>query len=127
MHKTQIRYGEYIEQTKDYIAKHLYKKFKISQIAEELGVNSSYLSRRFSEQTGKTISQYVLKERLKAAANLLKYSEESIGQIAEYMQFSSPSRFGEYFKNAYGKTPAKYREEKKLIDFVSSDSRGRNE
>lgn len=105
------------ELCKDYISQHLYKEFSIMQMAEELKMSRTYMSKKFSQQTGMTIQNYIIKERLNAAANLLKYSEESVSDISEYMHFSSPSRFSMYFKKEYGVAPLRYREENKLIEF----------
>lgn len=113
----QTNQGVLIEQCKDYIAKHLYKKFTISQMAEDMAVSRTYLSGKFSEKTGMTIQQYIIDQRLNAAANLLKYSTESIAQISDYMNFSSQGRFSGYFKKKYGMTPLQYREKYKLIEF----------
>lgn len=117
--KAQAHYSDYVEQCKDYIAKNLYKKISISAMAKDLGVNRSYLSRKFSELEGMTILEYLRKERLTASANLLIYSEESIGNIAYYMSFSSTSHFGELFKKSYGVTPAQYRSKNKIKEFIS--------
>ena len=102
---------------KDYIAKHLYKKISINQMADDLHFSRTYMSRKFHQKTGMTIQEYITKERLIHAANLLKYSEASVSDISEYMHFSSPSRFSKYFKDEYGVTPSRYREENKLIEF----------
>lgn len=107
----------YIEQCKDYIARHRTTKFSISQMAEELGFSRSYLSRRFSEQTGISIQEYILQVRLEAAANMLRFSEEQIGTIADYLCFPSQSYFTERFRKQYGKTPGEYRKENRIIDF----------
>lgn len=117
-HQTKNRYGAMIEQCKDYIARNLYKKFTITEMAAELAMNRTYLSQMFSEQTGTTLQTYIRGERLKAAANLLKYSSETVGQIAEYMQFSSAGRFCGYFKEVYQMSPLEYRNKYKVIDFL---------
>lgn len=111
------RYGLLIEQCKDYIARHIYHPFKISDMSAELHISNNYLSQLFSKETGMTIQHYIRNERLNAAANLLKYSEESIGQISDYMQFSSPSRFSGYFKEKYHMTPLEYRNKYKIAEF----------
>ena len=99
----------YIEACKDYIAKHLRQPFKVDEISQAIGVNRSYLSRKFTESEGITIQQYIMKERCEHAANLLRYSEYSISIIAEYFCFSSQSHFGIQFKKYLGMTPAEYR------------------
>ena len=109
------------DQAKDYIAAHLYRKFSIQQMADDLSVDRSYLSRTFSESQGETISGYIRGERLKAAANLLKFSEEPVSAISEYMQFSTPGKFCGYFWEKYGVTPAQYRRKNKIPQFMSSE------
>ena len=109
LHNQNPQYGILIEQCKDYIARHLYHPFKIADMSAELHISNNYLSQLFSRETGMTIQHYIRSERLNAAANLLKYSEESVERISDYMQFSSPSRFSGYFKEKYHMTPLEYR------------------
>lgn len=106
-----------VEQCKDYIARHRTKKFSLEDVAEAVGKNPSYLSRIFSVQTGITMQEYALDIRLEAAANILIYSNEGIGDISEYLHFPSQSYFGERFKKKYGVTPANYRKQHKIRDF----------
>ncbi|GAA0790766.1 hypothetical protein GCM10008910_00910 [Faecalicatena orotica] len=99
----------YIEQCKEYIAKNLRKPIQVGDIAPAIGINRSYLARRFSEVEGITIQNYIMKERCAHAANMLKFSNYSIALIAEYFCFSSQSHFGRNFKQFYGMTPKEYR------------------
>lgn len=99
----------YIEQCKEYIAKNLRKPVQVGDIAPVIGINRSYLARRFSEVEGITIQNYIMKERCVHAANMLKFSNYSIALIAEYFCFSSQSHFGRNFKQFYGMTPKEYR------------------
>ena len=117
-HKKKNHAGILVEQCKDYIAKHLYRSFTVEQMAEELNVNRSHMTRKFKAQTGKSVQEYIVEERLRMAANLLKYSNKSVGQVAEYMQFHNYGRFSRYFKEKYGMTPLKYRELNKTIEFT---------
>ena len=106
-----------VEQCKDYIARHRTKKFSLEDVAAAVGKNPSYLSCVFSEQTGMTMQDYALNTRLEAAANILRYSDTGIGDVAEYLSFPSQSYFGERFKKKYGVTPATYRKQHKIRDF----------
>lgn len=106
-----------VEKCKDYIARNRTKKFTLSDLAENVGKNPSYLSDKFSRETGITIQEYTKRQRLEAAANMLVYSDTGIGDIAEYLHFSSQSYFGVCFKAYYHMTPAKYRENHRVIDF----------
>lgn len=115
------RSAYYVEQCKDYITRHYHHKFSLQQLADELGMSYGYLSRKFSEETGMTMTQYLIKKRLEAAANLLKYSETKISTISDYLCFNSQSHFGELFKKQYQVTPLEYRRKNKIIDFTTSD------
>ena len=106
-----------VEKCKDYIARNRTKKFSLADLAENVGKNPSYLSDKFSRETGMTLQEYTKRQRLEAAANMLVYSDTGIGDIAEYLHFSSQSYFGVCFKNYYHMTPAKYRERHRVIDF----------
>lgn len=99
----------YIEQCKAYIAKNLRRPIQVGDIAPAIGINRSYLARRFSESEGITIQKYIMRERCIHAANMLRFSEYSIALIAEYFCFSSQSHFGKIFKEFYGMTPKEYR------------------
>lgn len=104
-----------VEKCKDYIAKHLRRNFKVGDIAPEIGVSRTYLTRKFSEVEGMTIQQYIMQERCEHAANLLKYSNYPISIISEYFCFSSQSHFGVQFKKFYGMTPNEYRNQNRYI------------
>lgn len=113
------RNKSHVERCKDYITQRVHYPIQIKEIASMVGVNHSYLSRLFSQQEGMTIVQYSIRVRLRAAANMLKYSDVCISEIADYFCFASQSKFGSQFKNEYGTTPHKYRQENQVIDFIS--------
>jgi AraC-like DNA-binding protein len=89
----------------------------MEDMAQEIGKNASYLSKKFSKEVGMTMQEYTRQQRLEAAANMLTYSDTSIGDIAEYLHFSSQSYFGVCFREKYHETPAKYRENHRVIEF----------
>lgn len=107
----------YLEQAKNYIATHLNKEFNLEAMAKEIGLNPSYLSRKFKEYEHMGIAEYTRRRRIQAARNMLKYSDVSISAIAQYLCFHSQSYFGAAFKEYTGLSPGKYREQEKVIDF----------
>ncbi len=113
----QTRLEDYIEKAVDYIARHRTHKIAVPEMAKEIGVSVGYLSRRFSSEMGMTLQEYILKQRLMAGANMLVYSDLTIGEIAEYLSFSSQSYFGDCFREEYDLTPQQYRKLHKVIDF----------
>ncbi|HUM82233.1 MAG TPA: AraC family transcriptional regulator [Lachnospiraceae bacterium] len=115
--KNLEKQNPYIEKCKDFIAKHIYTRFRIKDLSVEFGLSEAYLSRIFSSYTGQTLQQYVISERLNAATNLLKYSPTSIGEISEYLCFNTHSHFTVSFTKKYGITPSEYRRKHTIVGF----------
>lgn len=106
--------GELPERCKRYIVRNIRRKFTIDEMAKELGYHPGYLSRLFTQKEGISLRQYILKERLYLAANILKNSDEKIGVISDYLCFHSQSYMTEQFVKEYGMTPKEYRRKNKL-------------
>ena len=68
-----------------------------------------YLNRIFKNVMKVSISQYIINERMKLAAQLLKKPELSMNAIAEGVGYSSYSYFVSAFKKYYDCTPSQYR------------------
>lgn len=94
----------------NYIRHHLSEAITAEKIAEELYLSRPYLSRRFKEETGETLTDFILKEKTEEAKRLLRYSDKSVTAISVYLGFSSPSHFSRVFKKYDGRTPQEYRE-----------------
>lgn len=104
------RTSNYVERCKDYVDKNYRKKIYLSDIAENLGLSETYLSRLFKKETGERLQDYIVGVRLEHAANLLKYSKEPISDIAEYVNFPSQSYMGKVFQKKYQMSPKQCRE-----------------
>lgn len=109
--------SNYTEQCKDYIYRHYREKIYLEDIADSLGISSSYLSRLFKRETKISLQDFINDVRVEKAANLLVYSEETLPGIAEYVNFPSQSYFGKIFKQKMKMTPKQYRELHKPAEF----------
>ncbi len=92
-----------------YIANHVNQNISVEQIAEELHMDRSTLSKKFKRELGFNISSYIMRRKLEEAKSLLNYSDKTISEISEYLCFSSQSYFQNVFKAKYGMTPKEYR------------------
>jgi AraC-like DNA-binding protein len=90
----------------------------VRELADELHVSMEYLSTIFKKTEQITITEYILREKVKLAKNLLIYSEYSAENIALYLGFSSQSHFGKVFKKYTGITPSIYRRRNAKIEFI---------
>ena len=108
IHKNQQK-NELVEWTKNYIYQNLHSDIVIGEIGQKIGVNTSYLSDLFHKVEGTTIQQYIRKEKIRLAENMLRYSDYEVKEIASYLSFCSQSYFGNIFRQQTGMTPARYR------------------
>lgn len=93
----------------DFIYSHLNTRITVQVLSDYTGLSPSYLSRLFKKELGISISDYILEKKIEKSENLLKYSDYSLVDIANYLAFSSQSHFIQTFKKAVGVTPNKYR------------------
>ncbi len=94
----------------NYIQHHMSELLTVERITEKLFVNHSYLSRKFKEETGEPLTNFILKEKAEEAKRLLRYSNKSLTAIGSYLDFFSASRFSRIFKTYVGSAPSEYRE-----------------
>lgn len=102
--------SRHINICKEYIYSHIKERITIEDLADELGVSASYLSRLFKKETGDSVSAYIRSQKIEMAKNLLQYSDYSMIDIANRLSFSSQSHFIQQFRDATGMTPKKYRD-----------------
>lgn len=102
-------YSMHCTRALDYIAEHYQEKVGLSEIAEALGINASYLSRLFSREMHMTVVDYITYVRIDHAKNLLRNSRQSIAEIGTYVSFPNASYFSRTFRKETGLTPQQYR------------------
>jgi AraC-like DNA-binding protein len=94
----------------NYVRHHLSDAVKVEDIAGALYMSRPYLSKKFREDTGEKITDFILKEKTEEAKRLLCYSDKSLTAIGSYLGFSSASHFSRVFKAYADITPREYRE-----------------
>lgn len=93
----------------DYVAQNIYDPIRVQDMAEALGYTRSYLSSYFKHETGITLTQYILSEKIWEAQRMLRFTDRSLTEIAQQFSFSSQSHFQNVFKKVTGRTPVQYR------------------
>ncbi len=116
--KDKRKFSVYTTQCMDYIHKHYREKIYLEDIAQNIEISVSYLSRLFKKETGICVQDYINKVKVERASNLLIYSEEPIPKIAHYVNFPSQSYFGKIFKEHTGMTPKQFRDANKPSEFI---------
>ncbi|MCM1057318.1 MAG: helix-turn-helix domain-containing protein [Firmicutes bacterium] len=96
-------------QAANYIRSHLSETVTVEAIAKHLYLSRPYLSARFKAETGISLTDFILREKIEEAKRLLEVSDKSFTNISDYLGFSSQSHFSRVFKKYSGYTPKEYR------------------
>ena len=94
----------------NYVRHHLSESISVDEMAEALFLSRPYLSAKFKQETGQTLTDYILNEKTQEAKRLLRYSDKSASSIAAYLGFSSHGHFCKVFKKYAGVTPQEFRD-----------------
>lgn len=92
-----------------WVQRHLSEPIDTEKLAQELHYSRPYLSRKFKEETGMTLTDFILTKKSEEAARLLAYTDKSLIAVSDYLGFSSQSHFSRVFKKYIGKTPSGYK------------------
>ncbi|MDX6153897.1 AraC family transcriptional regulator [Marinococcus sp. PL1-022] len=98
-----------VRQIISYIEMNICENVTLNDIAEQCGRHPNYISGLFKKETGQTLQEYLLNERIKRAKYFLAYSDHSLIDITHYSGFQSQSYFAYQFKKWTGTTPRIYR------------------
>ena len=96
-------------QVTNYVQHNLSKPIDVEALADSMFISRTHLAAKFKQETGMTLTDFILIEKIEEAKRLLRYSDKSLSLIADYLGFSSQSHFTRAFKKYSGKTPGEYR------------------
>ncbi|RAP75129.1 AraC family transcriptional regulator [Paenibacillus montanisoli] len=88
----------------------------LDKVAAQINLSPRHLSRLFSSGVYESYTDYVRKQRVRQAAELLRYSELSIKEIAERTGFGSVHYFARTFRALMHTTPARFRDNSRAHD-----------
>ena len=99
----------------DYIEIHIEEDITTSFLAKRAGYTDYYLTRKFHEEVGISIVDYIKYARIEYAKSLLAITTNTIQLISEKLHFCSSSYFTQTFKSIAGETPTEYRKKNRCV------------
>ena len=88
------------------------KKIVAEDLAALVGYTEYYLTHKFKEETGLSVTNYVKFAKVEHAKVLLKSTPLSVREISEQLGFATRNYFSAVFQQVTGKTPMEFREKK---------------
>ncbi|WP_236013474.1 response regulator [Paenibacillus glycanilyticus] len=107
-HHATGSYSRHVSQAIGFILERYSDIVTLELAAGFIGLNASYLSRIFKEETQSTFSEYVNRVRVDAARRLLESGQYTIKQVSDQVGFSTHNYFFKVFKEVTGMTPQAY-------------------
>lgn len=104
-----------VERVCAYVLLNLHRRLTLEQIARDVAhLSPSHLAKLFREYRKESFSDYVQRLRIRRAANLLRYTQNSVVEIAARVGYLDASRFILHFRRVYELSPAEWRQQNGL-------------
>ena len=98
-----------VHEIQQHIDGHVDEPLRIAKLAEQFGLSSRTLSRRFIAAAGRAPQAYLQHARVQHAKRLLETTSDPIDEIRRHVGYNDPAAFGRAFKQATGFNPTAYR------------------
>ncbi len=105
---------ELIDAFRRYIQEHYREPLNITQVAAELKISASHLSRIISLDLQTTFTEYLNRTRVEAAKDMLMLEDMTITEIARTLSYRNATYFMRIFKKITGMTCSEYRAQKSI-------------
>lgn len=101
----------------DYMNQHLHQEIQLADLAKVAEMSQFYFCHLFKQSTGTSPYQYLIRQRVERAKQLLRHGEMAIAEIALECGFSSQSHLTRRFQQLAGITPKVYQNQQKLLAY----------
>ncbi|WP_051334396.1 AraC family transcriptional regulator [Bradyrhizobium sp. Ai1a-2] len=98
-----------LKRVADYVDSHLSKKITLSDLAAVAGLSRMHFASQFRMATGVRPHEYLLRQRIRRADELLRNTTMTIVDVALSVGFQTQAHFTTVFKRIAGSTPAQRR------------------
>ncbi|GHO46267.1 hypothetical protein KSX_44300 [Ktedonospora formicarum] len=94
----------------DFVRTHLGQNLSLEALAQQGGFSPYHFARLFRQTTGESPHQFVLRQRIEHAQQLIQTSDMPLAQIALESGFANQSHLTQTFKRYIGQTPHAFRQ-----------------
>ena len=98
-----------IRKVEDHVREQLTEEISVETLAGLVDLSPFHFSRVFKQATGMSPLQFITRERITRAQQLIRETSRSLIEIALEVGYTSPSHFAQVFRRAVGVTPTEFR------------------
>ena len=95
----------------DWVRAHPRLPHTVSSLAQRAAMSTRTLQRQFSHSTGLTPAEWLTRERVELAKDLLESTAKPMGQVSAQAGFGSEESFRKHFRTLTGTAPTAYRKQ----------------
>ena len=92
-----------------FVNEHYMQELSLDKLSTRFFLSREHISRRFKQENGMTLSNYVIQLRIKQAKQWLSQTDEKMYSIALKLGYQDETYFSKLFKRIVGMTPLEYR------------------
>lgn len=101
----------YINEAVVYIQQNFNRDLTVDEVAAFCKLNRNYFSRKFKKEMGCTPQEFLIKQRLTNAAELMRLTDLPIKAVAAQCGYPNQLYFSQAFKKCYGLPPQEWRKQ----------------
>ena len=83
----------------------------LDEMAQSVGLSTAHFARMFRKSTGETPHQFVLRQRLERAKDMLRALDARVLDVAVACGFKTQQHFAQVFRDVCGISPTEYRQD----------------
>ena len=111
--RRELRGGQlrdfYIQEAITFMEHNYAREITVEELASVCKLNRSYFSKLFKDSMGCPPQEFLIRLRLSKAAELMKTTTQSIGNISTLCGYPNQLHFSRAFKKRYGMSPREWR------------------
>jgi AraC family transcriptional regulator len=98
-----------LRKVEDHVRAHLEEGINVESLADLVDMSQFHFFRVFKQATGMSPIQFVTRERVSRAQQLIRETSHSLIEIGLEVGYTSPSHFARVFRRVTGTTPTEFR------------------
>lgn len=107
--KARNRNENIMQDIAHYIQSHYHREITLQEISDQFFLSREYISRRFKQEFGENIVEFLSRIRIESAKALLTNHKLKIAEISQAVGYQDEKYFSKVFKKLVGVSPLEFR------------------
>src|SRR5579862_9384658 len=100
-----------LRRIKELVLMKMEEDLSLDEMAQSVGLSTAHFARMFRKSTGETPHQFVLRQRLERAKEMLRAPDARVLDVAVACGFKTQQHFAQAFRDVWGVSPTEYRQD----------------